>query len=110
MIADDDGNFSDEIVSVEAQIERLVKQHHASPDIHDWLRAHLPVALSWLTAHRDAGAETTTSIVALVENVFSLTFDAQSLDEFRVGLFRGLLPYTAAESRRQLAQEAREIF
>jgi hypothetical protein len=46
-----------------------------------------------------------TSKVTLIENVFSFTWNAKSMDEFRVGLFRGLAPYTPADVQPKLAQE-----
>lgn len=69
----------------------------------EWLRDQLPRALDWHSAVRDS--EMATSKVALIENVFSFTWNADSLDEFKVGLFRGLAPYTPADSQPKLAQE-----
>ncbi|KAI6195343.1 Cytoplasmic dynein 2 heavy chain 1 [Aphelenchoides besseyi] len=95
--------ISDEIVDVKSQIKRLIAIKNSSSNVADWLNDQLPAALDWQSRNRES--ELATSKVAIIENVFSLTWNAQSLDEFRVGLLRGLLPFTSSDSYGKLAQE-----
>uniref|UniRef100_A0A1I7SEA2 Cytoplasmic dynein 2 heavy chain 1 n=1 Tax=Bursaphelenchus xylophilus TaxID=6326 RepID=A0A1I7SEA2_BURXY len=93
--------ISDEIVSIASHIKRLCKIKEIRPEIADWLNETLPEAIKWVLRHSDQQV----SRVAIVENVVSQTYDASNIDEFKVGLLRGLLPYVSMESFTALAND-----
>ncbi|CAD5207663.1 unnamed protein product [Bursaphelenchus okinawaensis] len=93
--------ISDELITVASHISRLARFKNMSSNVTNWLNDTLLEAIRWAKKHTDQSI----SQVAIVENVVSLTYDAETVDEFKVGLLRGLLPCVNMDNFKALAED-----